>query len=103
MPSWGIGVTSSMRSIRKPNLARARMAACAPGPGVRGPEPPGARTFMWMAVIPLSRATSAAPVAARIAAYGEDSMRSAFTNMPPLVRAIVSAPEISVMWIRVLL
>jgi len=56
-----------------------------------------------MAVIPLSRATSAAPVAARIAAYGEDSMRSAFTYIPPLVRAIVSAPERSVMWINVLL
>jgi hypothetical protein len=58
---------------------------------------------MWMAVMPLSRATSAAPVAARIAAYGDDSMRSALTNMPPLVRAIVSAPEMSVMWIKVLL
>jgi hypothetical protein len=53
--------------------------------------------------MPLSRATSAAPVAARMAAYGEDSMRSAFTNIPPLVRAIVSAPEMSVMWINVLL
>ena len=103
MPSWGIGVTSSMRSIRKPNLANARMAACAPGPGVLGPEPPGARTLMWIAVIPLSLATSAAPVAARMAAYGDDSMRSALTNMPPLVRAIVSAPERSVIWISVLL
>jgi hypothetical protein len=56
-----------------------------------------------MAVIPLSRATSAALVAARIAAYGDDSIRSALTNMPPLVRAIVSAPEMSVMWIKVLL
>ena len=58
---------------------------------------------MWMAVIPLSLAISAAAVDARIAAYGEDSIRSALTNMPPVVRAIVSAPEISVMWIRVLL
>jgi hypothetical protein len=58
---------------------------------------------MWIAVMPLSRATSAAPVAARIAAYGDDSMRSALTNIPPLVRAIVSAPEMSVMWIKVLL
>jgi hypothetical protein len=56
-----------------------------------------------MAVIPLSRAISAAAVAARIAAYGEDSMRSALTNIPPDVRAIVSAPEMSVMWISVLL
>jgi hypothetical protein len=58
---------------------------------------------MWMAVIPLSRAISAAAVDARMAAYGDDSMRSALTNMPPVVRAIVSAPEISVMWINVLL
>ena len=97
MPSWGIGVTSSMRSILNPNLANARIAACAPGPGVLGPEPPGARTLMWIAVTPLSRATSAAAVDARIAAYGDDSMRSALTNMPPLVRAMVSAPDISVM------
>ena len=79
------------------------MAAWAPGPGVRGPDPPDARTLMWIAVIPLSRAISAAAVAARIAAYGEDSKRSAFTNIPPLVRDIVSAPEMSVMWIHVLL
>jgi hypothetical protein len=97
VPSWGIGVTSSMRSMRKPKRARALIGACAPGPGVRGPEPPGARTLMWIAVIPLSRATSAAPVAARIAAYGELSMRSALTYIPPVVRAMVSAPDISVM------
>lgn len=92
-----------MRSILKPALAKARMAACAPGPGVRGPEPPGALTLMCMAVIPLSFAVSAAAVAARMAAYGEDSNLSAFTNMPPVVLAIVSAPEMSVMWISVLL
>ena len=51
---------------------------------------------MWIAVIPLSRAISAAPVDARMAAYGEDSMRSALTNIPPLVRAMVSAPVMSV-------
>ena len=67
MPSCGTGVTSSMRSMRKPNLARARMAAWAPGPGVLGPEPPGARTLIWMAVMPLSLAVSAAAVAARMA------------------------------------
>ena len=92
-----------MRSMRKPKRANALIAAWAPGPGVRGPAPPGARTFMWIAVIPLSRAISAAAVAARIAAYGEDSMRSALTNIPPLVREIVSAPDMSVMWIIVLL
>lgn len=68
VPSCGIGVTSSMRSMRKPNLASARIAACAPGPGVLGPDPPGARTLMCIAVMPLSRAASAAAVAARIAA-----------------------------------
>jgi hypothetical protein len=68
VPSCGIGVTSSIRSMRKPNLAKALMAAWAPGPGVRGPAPPGARTLICIAVIPLSRATSAAPVAARMAA-----------------------------------
>jgi hypothetical protein len=58
---------------------------------------------MWMAVIPLSLATSAAPVAARMAAYGDDSILSALTNMPPVVRAMVSAPLMSVMCIKVLL
>jgi hypothetical protein len=50
-----------------------------------------------MAVIPLSLAVSAADDADRIAAYGDDSILSAFTNIPPDVLAIVSAPEISVM------
>jgi hypothetical protein len=52
---------------------------------------------MCIAVIPLSLAISAAAVAARIAAYGEDSSLSALTNIPPDVLAIVSAPEMSVM------
>jgi len=82
--------------MRKPNLASALIAAWAPGPGVRGPAPPGALTLMCTAVIPLSRAISAAAVDARIAAYGEDSMRSALTNIPPVARAMVSAPEMSV-------
>jgi hypothetical protein len=103
VPSWGIGVHSSIRSMRNPNLAKARMAAWAPGPGVLGPDPPGARTLMCMAVMPLSRAISAAPVEARMAAYGLDSIRSALTYIPPLVLAMVSAPEMSVMWISVLL
>lgn len=94
---------SSMRSILKPALAKALMAACAPGPGVLGPDPPGALTLMCMAVIPLSFATSAAADAARMAAYGEDSILSAFTNIPPDVLAIVSAPERSVMCTSVLL
>lgn len=90
-------MTSSMRSIRKPALAKALMAAWAPGPGVLGPAPPGALTFMCIAVMPLSFATSAASDAARIAAYGEDSILLAFTTMPPDVRAMVSAPDMSVM------
>ena len=44
------------------------MAAWAPGPGVLAPEPPGARTFMCMAVMPLSFAMVAAAKAALIAA-----------------------------------
>jgi hypothetical protein len=56
-----------------------------------------------MAVIPLSFATSAAAEAARMAAYGEDSILSAFTNIPPEVLAIVSAPEMSVICTNVLL
>ena len=86
-----------MRPMWKPALAKALIAAWAPGPGVLGPEPPGALTFMCMAVIPLSLAMSAAADAARMAAYGDDSSLSAFTNIPPDVLAIVSAPEMSVM------
>ena len=53
--------------------------------------------------MPLSLATVAACPALLIAAYGEDSSLSALTNMPPLVRAIVSAPERSVICTSVLL
>jgi hypothetical protein len=58
---------------------------------------------MCIAVMPLSLAVSAANEAARIAAYGDDSILSALTTMPPDVLAIVSAPEMSVMWMIVLL
>ena len=61
-------MTSSIRPMRKPALAKARIAACAPGPGVLALEPPGALTFMWMAVMPFSLAVEAAEPAARIAA-----------------------------------
>jgi hypothetical protein len=54
-------------------------------------------------VIPLSLAIVAAAPAALMAAYGEDSNRSCFTNIPPDVLDIVSAPEMSVMWMIVLL
>lgn len=89
--------------MRNPALARARMAAWAPGPGVLASDPPGARTFMCMAVIPLSLAMEAAWAAARMAAYADDSRRSALTCMPPELLATVSAPDMSVKCITVLL
>jgi len=98
-----MGVTSSMRPTRNPALAKARMAAWAPAPGVLAPEPPGARTFMWMAVIPLSLAMVAACAAARMVAYADDSSLSDLTCMPPEERAMVSAPEMSVNWMILLL
>jgi hypothetical protein len=58
---------------------------------------------MCIAVMPLSFAASDANDAARMAAYGDDSILDAFTTIPPDARAIVSAPERSVMWIIVLL
>ena len=61
-------MVSSILPILKLLRARALMAACAPGPGVLEPEPPGARTLMWMALMPLSLATSATCCAAFIAA-----------------------------------
>jgi hypothetical protein len=39
--------------------------------------------------------------AANMAAYGEDSSRSALTFMPPVTREMVSRPERSVMWTKV--
>jgi hypothetical protein len=56
-----------------------------------------------MAVNPLSLAILAAAEAALIAAYGEDSNLSAFTNMPPDALATVSAPDKSVICTIVLL
>jgi len=92
-----------MRPTRNPALAKARMAAWAPAPGVLAPAPPGARTFMWMAVIPLSLAMVAEWAAARIVAYADDSSLSDLTCIPPEDRAMVSAPEMSVKWMIVLL
>ena len=103
VPSCGIGVTSSIRPIRKPALASIRIAACAPGPGVRALCPPGALTLMCNDVMPLSFATRAAAAAACIAAYGDPCNRSAFTCWPPALREIVSAPLRSVIWTSVLL
>jgi hypothetical protein len=56
-----------------------------------------------MAVIPLSLAMEAAWAAARMAAYPDDSNRSALTCMPPEALAMVSAPDMSVKWMKVLL
>ena len=56
-----------------------------------------------MAVIPLSLAMVAAWAAALMVAYADDSSLSDLTCMPPEDRAMVSAPEISVKWMMVLL
>jgi len=94
--SEGIGVTSSMRPIFIPFRARARRADCAPGPGLRALDPPVPRTLMWRAVMPSSLHFSATSWAASIAAYGEDSSRSALTFIPPVTRTNVSRPDKSV-------
>merc|ERR1711973_506969 len=99
--SEGIGVTSSMRPIFIPARARARNADCAPGPGVFVRFPPVALNFTWRAVIPISLHLTATSCAANIAAYGDDSSRSAFTFMPPVTREIVSLPERSVICTKV--
>src|SRR5918995_2025148 len=98
-----MGVTSSILPIRKPALAKALIAAWAPGPGILGPTPPTALTLIWRAFIPFVLAMSAAATADFIAAYGEDSYRSAVTCLPPELNEIVSAPLRSVICTRVLL
>jgi hypothetical protein len=103
VPSWGMGVTSSIRPIRRPDLAKALIAGCAPGPGVLRLWPPGALTLMCTAFIPLSFAVCAALKAACMAAWGEDSYRPTLTNIPPEYLAMVSAPLKSVTWTMVLL
>ena len=52
--------------------------------------PPVARSLMWRAVIPSSLHLWATSWAANMAAYGEDSSRSAFTFIPPVTRQMVS-------------
>ena len=78
-----MGVTSSIRPIFSPARASARSADCAPGPGVFVRLPPVARSLTWTAVMPRSFTFSATSCAANMAAYGEDSSRSAFTFIPP--------------------
>ena len=89
--------------MRMPARARARMAAWAPGPGLRCLPWPGARTLTWTPTIPFSRAVWATLPAICIAAYGELSLRSCLTTMPPLDLVTVSAPDRSVMVMMVLL
>lgn len=88
--SEGMGVTSSIRPIFIPKLVRALRADWAPGPGVFVRFPPVARSLMWRAVMPSSLQRWATSWAASIAAYGEDSSRSAFTFIPPVTRQMVS-------------
>lgn len=52
--------------------------------------PPVARSLMWRAVMPSSLHLWATSWAANMAAYGEDSSRSAFTFIPPVTRQMVS-------------
>merc|ERR1712080_310861 len=99
--SEGVGVTSSIRPIFMPERARARRADWAPGPGVLVELPPVALILMWRAVMPSSLQRTATSWAASIAAYGEDSSRSALTFMPPVTREMVSRPERSVTWTKV--
>lgn len=88
--SEGMGVTSSIRPIFIPERARALSADWAPGPGVLVLFPPVARSLMWRAVMPSSLHLWATSWAANMAAYGEDSSRSAFTFIPPVTRQMVS-------------
>ena len=88
--SEGMGVTSSIRPIFIPEQARALSADWAPGPGVLVLFPPVARSLMWRAVMPVSLHLWATSWAANMAAYGEDSSRSAFTFIPPVTRQMVS-------------
>ena len=110
-----------MRPIFIPERARARRADWAPGPGVFVPlpvekimlvlvydemivntrrmgkeeqdVPPVARILMWRALIPNSLQRMATSCAANMAAYGEDSSRSALTFIPPVTRVMVSRPD----------
>ena len=62
---------------------------------VNGYKPPVARILMCRAVIPTSLHRCATSWAANMAAYGEDSSRSALTFIPPVTRTTVSLPLLS--------
>ena len=96
-----MGVTSSIRPILRPERAKALRALCAPGPGVLGPLPPVALILMCKAVMPSSLHLAATSCEANMAAYGDDSSRSARTFIPPVTRTMVSRPVKSVTWTKV--
>ena len=93
----------AIRSYYVPALAKALIAACAPGPGLLCLFPPGALTRMWMPLMPLSLSWSASWPAICMAVYGELSSLAAFTTIPPEDFAMVSAPVMSVTVMIVLL
>ena len=77
-------MTSSIRPIFIPEQARALITGWAPGPGVLVLFPPVAWSLMWRAMMPSSLHLWFTSWAASMAAYGEDSCRSAFTFIPPV-------------------
>src|SRR5438309_1159259 len=90
------------REVRR-DRDKARIAACAPGPGDFDLLPPGARTRTWIESMPFSFAASATRSAAFIAAYGDASSFAALTTMPPVAFVIVSEPVMSVSVMMMLL
>eukprot|EP00879_Flechtneria_rotunda_P008125 GHRR01008510.1.p1 GENE.GHRR01008510.1~~GHRR01008510.1.p1 ORF type:complete len:101 (-),score=11.70 GHRR01008510.1:648-950(-) len=95
-------VTSSMRPVFMPARCSARRADWTPGPGILILLPPVERSLMDSAVMPSSLLFAAMSWVANIAAYGEDSLRSAFTFMSPVTRTRVSLPVTSVLCTNVL-
>ena len=57
------------------------------------PVPPVARSLMCSALMPTSLQRAATSCAASIAAYGEDSSRSALTFIPPEAHNIIRHKE----------
>ena len=86
-----------------PALAKALIAACAPGPGVPPLFPPAPLSFTWTFSMPFSFKASATWLAANMAACGRDSSLWALTTIPPEHLAIVSAPVESVTVMIILL
>ena len=99
--SVGIGVTSSILPILIPLRAIALSADWAPGPGALSPAPPLALNLMWTAVMLSCLSLLTTSMAACMAAYGDDSSRSALTFIPPVTLARVYLPVRSVTWMKV--